>query len=157
MDGCTKGSPLHWKLLKPYAEVDSKDTMVVIQCPHCGDDIELEDGTSGLFDCPYCDGEFEWENHNRDLVNNSNPFGRNALVHQLKIAGKILLITVISMLVLVFIAFLFDECSRSCSLENSFGWTFYLAIIAAPIWIPVSFIPSIIYLVRYCLKSLQNH
>ena len=150
-------SPLHWKLLKPYAEVDSKDTMVVIQCPHCGEDVELEDGTSGLFDCPYCDGEFEWENHNRDLVNNSNPFGRNALVHQLKIAGKILLITVISMLVLVFFAFLFDECSRSCSLENSFGWTFYLAIIAAPVWIPVSFIPSIIYLVRYCLKSLQNH
>ena len=32
--------------------------MVVIQCPHCGDDIELEDGTSGLFDCPYCDNEF---------------------------------------------------------------------------------------------------
>ena len=28
MDGCTKGSPLHWKLLKPYAEVDSKATMV---------------------------------------------------------------------------------------------------------------------------------
>jgi len=58
MDGCTKGSPLHWKLLKPYDEADSKSTMVVIQCPHCGDDIELEDGTSGLFDCPYCDNEF---------------------------------------------------------------------------------------------------
>ena len=40
--------------------------MVVIQCPHCGDNIELEDGTSGLFDCPYCDNEF--------------PFGTNELV-----------------------------------------------------------------------------
>ena len=35
--------------------------MVVIQCPHCEEDIELEDGVSGLFDCPYCDKGFEWE------------------------------------------------------------------------------------------------
>ena len=34
--------------------------MVVIQCPHCGKDIELEDGASGLFDCPYCGKDFEW-------------------------------------------------------------------------------------------------
>ena len=32
--------------------------------PHCGDDIELEDGTSGLFVCPYCDKDFTW---NRDV------------------------------------------------------------------------------------------
>jgi len=31
--------------------------MAVIQCPHCEQDIELEDGVSGLFDCPYCDNE----------------------------------------------------------------------------------------------------
>ena len=35
--------------------------MVVIQCPHCYKDVELEDGVSGLFDCPYCNNEFEYE------------------------------------------------------------------------------------------------
>ncbi len=34
--------------------------MVEIQCPHCEEDIELEDGVSGLFDCPYCDNEFSF-------------------------------------------------------------------------------------------------
>jgi len=26
--------------------------MVEIQCPHCEEDVELEDGVFGLFDCP---------------------------------------------------------------------------------------------------------
>ena len=34
--------------------------MVVIQCPHCENNIELEDDASGLFDCPHCDEEFSW-------------------------------------------------------------------------------------------------
>ena len=34
--------------------------MVEIQCPHCEEDIELEDGASGLFVCPYCDNEFSF-------------------------------------------------------------------------------------------------
>ena len=32
--------------------------MVVIQCPHCREDVELEDGVFGLFACPYCNEEF---------------------------------------------------------------------------------------------------
>jgi len=35
-------------------------TMVMIQCPHCEEDVELEDGMSGSFDCPYCNKEFVW-------------------------------------------------------------------------------------------------
>ena len=35
--------------------------MSLIQCPHCGEDIELEDGASGLFVCPYCDKDFTWD------------------------------------------------------------------------------------------------
>ena len=35
--------------------------MVEIQCPHCEEDVELEDGVFGLFDCPHCDEEFIWE------------------------------------------------------------------------------------------------
>lgn len=35
--------------------------MPVVQCPHCVEDVELEDGSFGLFECPYCDDEFEFE------------------------------------------------------------------------------------------------
>ena len=34
--------------------------MVQILCPHCEDEIELDDNASGEFACPHCDGEFEW-------------------------------------------------------------------------------------------------
>jgi len=36
------------------------ENMVVIQCPHCNLEVELEDGESGLFDCPHCGKEFQW-------------------------------------------------------------------------------------------------
>ena len=60
MDGYAKGAPLHWKLLKRYSKAMTGSTMVVIQCPHCGEDVELEVGASRLFDCPYCDKDFAW-------------------------------------------------------------------------------------------------
>lgn len=34
--------------------------MVDILCPHCEDEIELDDDASGEFECPYCEEEFEW-------------------------------------------------------------------------------------------------
>jgi len=34
--------------------------MVQIHCPHCENEIELDDGASGEFACPYCEDEFEW-------------------------------------------------------------------------------------------------
>ena len=34
--------------------------MVEILCPHCEEEIELDDDASGEFSCPYCEGEFEW-------------------------------------------------------------------------------------------------
>ena len=34
--------------------------MVEIECPHCEEEIALDDDASGEFVCPYCDGEFEW-------------------------------------------------------------------------------------------------
>ena len=35
--------------------------MVELQCPHCDEDIELDDGDSGMFNCPYCSEEFYWK------------------------------------------------------------------------------------------------
>ena len=34
--------------------------MVDILCPHCDEEIELDDDASGEFSCPFCEGEFEW-------------------------------------------------------------------------------------------------
>ena len=127
--------------------------MVEIQCPHCDENIELEDGSYGLFDCPFCGDEFEWENHNGDLVDNSDPFSKEALVHQLKIAGVIVPLTVILMAVLLFIYILLLNFPEINPLKESFGWTVYVAIFAAPVWIPVSFVPSGIYLIIYWSKN----
>ena len=79
--------------------------MAVIQCPHCGEDIELEDGVSGLFDCPYCDNEFEF------------PFGTNELVattlfHRSQLfmsRGMKIGLAIIALGVITFIGFLIFE------------------------------------------------
>lgn len=34
--------------------------MVEILCPHCEEEVELDDDASGTYSCPHCDGEFEW-------------------------------------------------------------------------------------------------
>ena len=90
--------------------------MAVIQCPHCGGDIELEDGVSGLFDCPYCDNEF--------------PFGTNELVattlfrrsqlfmsRGMNIGLAIMAIGVISIIG-------FTIASFWGALDGSYGWGF---------------------------------
>ena len=73
MDGCTKGSPLNWKLLKPYSNAVTGSGMAVIQCPHCGKNVELEDGAPGLFDCPYCKNEFEFEGEAKTITISLRP------------------------------------------------------------------------------------
>ena len=47
--------------------------MAVIQCPHCGKNVELEDGSSGLFDCPYCKNEFEFEGEQKTITISLRP------------------------------------------------------------------------------------
>ena len=37
--------------------------MVEIVCPHCEEEIALDDDASGEFPCPLCGGEFEWNTH----------------------------------------------------------------------------------------------
>lgn len=38
--------------------------MAEIPCPHCGQDVELEDGAFGWYDCPHCDVEFSYGGRN---------------------------------------------------------------------------------------------
>ena len=41
--------------------------MVEIQCPHCDENVELEDRVFGLFDCPHCKNEFEFEDDSTNI------------------------------------------------------------------------------------------
>ena len=42
--------------------------MVEIQCPHCDEEIELENNLFGTFQCPHCENDFEWEDKSFDIV-----------------------------------------------------------------------------------------
>ena len=42
-------------------------SMVEIECPHCDEDIELDDDEFGLFECPYCEEEFLWEQESNSI------------------------------------------------------------------------------------------
>lgn len=42
--------------------------MVEILCPHCDEEIELDDDASGTFACPFCEGEFEWNLEEEDAL-----------------------------------------------------------------------------------------
>ena len=72
--------------------------MVEILCPHCEEEIELDDDAYGEFSCPYCDGEFEWGEKPKtrakaNAVSNSEPMsGVVALSHALHGAGALMLI-----------------------------------------------------------------
>lgn len=43
-------------------------SMVEILCPHCDEEIELDDDASGTFACPFCEGEFEWNLEEEDAL-----------------------------------------------------------------------------------------
>jgi hypothetical protein len=70
--------------------------MVVIQCPHCEGEIELDDDAFGEFQCPHCEGEFEWGEKPKARVKESvysEPMsGTKAASHALHGAGGLMLI-----------------------------------------------------------------
>ena len=41
--------------------------LVEIECPHCEEDIELDDDEFGLFECPHCEEEFLWEQESNGI------------------------------------------------------------------------------------------
>ena len=48
------------KLVNTYVVLSPQNLMADILCPHCEEEIFLDDDASGEFVCPHCDGEFEW-------------------------------------------------------------------------------------------------
>ena len=70
--------------------------MVEILCPHCEEEIELDDDAYGEFSCPYCDGEFEWGEEPKSKVRVSSSSesmsGIKAGSHALHGAGGVMLL-----------------------------------------------------------------
>tara|TARA_B100001113_G_scaffold132900_1_gene108879 strand:- start:173 stop:589 length:417 start_codon:yes stop_codon:yes gene_type:complete len=58
--GVRRGPLWIGNLVNAYSIAMIGTAMVIIQCPNCGEDVELEDGAFGLFDCPYCDEDFSY-------------------------------------------------------------------------------------------------
>ncbi len=123
----TEGVPLHGKLLKSYRITIFGITMVVIQCPHCGKNVELEDGASGLFDCPQCEQDFSYGNDDTALP----PFRHSQLFMSrgMKIGLAIIALGVISIIGLSIASFW-------GALDGSYGWGFIPCGICA-IGIPI--------------------
>jgi len=90
--------PLALKLLKPYRTAISGISMVVIQCPHCGGEIELHVDGFGLFDCPHCEEEFSYG----DQVNALPLFGRTRVFMSI---GMKIGLAIIAIAVITFIGF----------------------------------------------------
>ena len=70
--------------------------MVDIQCPHCEEEIQLEDDAFGEFQCPYCEGEFEWgetpKAREKEGVYSNPMSGTKAASHALHGVGGLMLI-----------------------------------------------------------------
>ena len=91
--------------------------MVIIQCSHCGDDIELEDGASGLFDCPYCDNEFSF---------GDDKYTALPLYSRLQLflsTGMIIGLVIIVIGVITFISYVINDTGA-----GSWGSQFYILI-----------------------------
>tara|TARA_B100001287_G_C22389751_1_gene392763 strand:+ start:186 stop:617 length:432 start_codon:yes stop_codon:yes gene_type:complete len=65
--------------------------MVDILCPHCTEEISLDDDASGDFICPYCNGEFEWhseETADAEILYQSEDVGDNKFLRGTFVALK---------------------------------------------------------------------
>tara|TARA_B100001093_G_scaffold68951_1_gene59240 strand:+ start:45388 stop:45732 length:345 start_codon:yes stop_codon:yes gene_type:complete len=104
--------------------------MVEIQCPHCEKNVELEDGSFGVFDCPHCAEEFEWE------------MDEKTFQFEFITALKFFSITSCIFYLLAFSVLLLDG---PFDLGETFILTMYVFFLTAPIWIPLAFVPYLIY------------
>ena len=45
--------------------------MVVIECPHCDEEVEMDDDSFGIFECPHCEMEYEWGEEADDTIHSN--------------------------------------------------------------------------------------
>ena len=98
--------------------------MVVIQCPHCSLEVELDDGVSGLFDCPHCGEEFQWGEIDEE-IDHKKPTGSDwAMSRVPRYVGIVFVLGVVLLLFPVILALL---------LPVLFGVFFVYAMTLGPI------------------------
>ena len=114
--------------------------MVEILCPHCDEEIELDDDAQGEFSCPYCDGEFEWgmdevaasEASEFGEFEDMATFSRNDVLHEysdipaLRITVGVIFsiwvgIHAIASIFIIFAGMLVDSVEDAVGSETSFG------------------------------------
>ena len=113
--------------------------MVVIQCPHCEMDVELENEVFGLFDCPYCNQEFEYEDDESSLAN------------PLMASVKLFLLSILIM----FLGFSPMTLSGNDFVEAVLI-TLYVMALLSPVLIPIALLPPCLYLARYWFLKWTN-
>ena len=114
-----------------------------IQCPHCEEDIELEDGTSGLFDCPHCDEEFSWGSGTKWTLNNV-----------LKWVGKIgAAIIIIGLILFIIIWYDLTKNSSECSEMCYEGLALFLPIGIILLGLSIHLILLVIKVIRKMIEE----
>ena len=112
--------------------------MVEIVCPHCEEDIVLEDGDFGTFECPYCNGEFDWNEEETEDFNIPDGYisegkSRNWIIKSIKnlMSGSFLL----SGVVMVIVAFLVATTSGSFIMDwNGEGTSEFTGVGGIIVW-----------------------
>ena len=80
--------------------------MVVIQCPHCSLEVELDDEVSGLFDCPHCGEDFQWGEIDEE-IDHKKPTGSDwAMSRVPRYVGIVVILGVVLLFFPVLIALL---------------------------------------------------
>ena len=99
--------------------------MVVIQCPHCSLEVELDDGVSGLFDCPHCQEEFQWGEIDEE-IDHKKPTGSDSAMSRVpRYVGVVFVLGVVLLFFPVVIALL---------LPVLFGIFFVCVMVLGPIY-----------------------
>ena len=92
--------------------------MVEILCPHCDEEIALDDDASGEFSCPYCNGDFEWNTEPTATSSRQHKGEGGSIVdHPIQWIGHGF--TLFMMLFLLM--FFFSSGYYSCSFEGETG------------------------------------
>ncbi len=119
--------------------------MVEILCPHCEDEIEVDDDAAGEFQCPLCDGEFEWnveederlttgqEAHQKmvdSVIQSHNSHGLYKMHPVAKVAGgafvgfatvvSVILVLIVAIVVILFVFLLLLFLFSGSSMNGSF-------------------------------------
>ena len=77
--------------------------MVEILCPHCEEEIALDDDASGEFVCPHCDGEFDWNIEPEGDWNQIQEYNESMSSNDLKIISGVFCLFFLAGIVMIIV------------------------------------------------------